>query len=249
MSLIYLPDGWMRFGNGRKWRLAAPRYLCEIDDAGNMPTYAKSTSVSTKIRRIKSFYSGRVKLGALDEYGTGLDILVANSLAESLGTVPTPFSTSELRGVLKGAIGIDAGTKLDALVRYVATHAKYLERREPGYVNPVTTPGRVSIGAHHVLISTARRLLLQKANAPLDQQISDITDLVCRLPAESLYAAELAVQYFNQSYARHRNQPPLLAATYNAGSPRPDATNPWNLRQYGNHLDRWTTFYNTSRML
>lgn len=249
MSLVYLPDGWMRFGNGRKWRLVGSKSLCEIDDPGNTPNYTRISTTVTKMRRIKSTYAGRVKFGMLDEKGTGLDILVANSLTESFGTVPSPLSTAELRNVFDSAIGIDAGVKLDEVIRHIARKAKYLERREPGYVNPLSTSSRVSVGAHHVLISTARQLLQQKPNASLDKKIAEITELVCRLPAESLYAADLAVRYFNQSYSKHQNQPPLLAATYNAGSPRLDPTNKWNLKQYGEHVDRWVAYYNTSRMI
>lgn len=249
MSLIFLPDNWKRFGSGRKWRCSGPKYLCEVDDAGNTPNYLKVTGTVSKIRRIKSVYAGRVKFGLLDEMGTGLDILVANSFTESFGTVPSPLSTQELRKVFNNAIGIDPGVRLDEVVRYVAMKAKYLERREPGYVNPVNTPGRISAGSHHVLIATARSLIPSPANAPLEKSIAEITDLICRLPAESLYAADFAIRYFNRNYTRHLNQPPLLAATYNAGSPRPDSHNTWNLRQYGNHLDRWVAFYNTSRMI
>jgi hypothetical protein len=219
-----------------------------VDDAGNIPNYARIASTLSKIRRIKSVYAGRLRLGQLDAYGTGIDILVANSLTESFGTVPSPLSTRELRKVFADAVGIDPGGKLDEVIRYISQQARYLERREPGYVSPVATPHRVSVGAHHALLSTARSLIPSPANAPLETKIAEITDLVCRMPAESLLAADYAVRYFNRAYAKHLNQPPLLAATYNAGSPRPDPGNIWNLRQYGNHVDRWIMFYNTSRM-
>lgn len=249
MSLVSMPDGWMRFGSGRCWRCAGPKYLCEVDDAGHTPNYSGITSTVTKLRRIKGMYSGRLRFDQIDERGTGLDILAANALTESFGTVPSALSTSELRKVLAEATGTDPGVKLDEVIRYVAMRAKYLERREPGYVNPISTPQRVSVGAHHALISTARSLLPSPGNAPLERKTAEITDLVCRMPVDSLFAADLAIRYFNRSYARHLNQPPLLAATYNAGSPRIDPTNAWNLKQYGNHVDRWVAYYNTSRMM
>ena len=249
MSIMSLPDGWKRFGSGRRWRCMPPRYLCEVDDPGNTPNYANIAGTAAKIRRIKSFYAGRLKLGLLDEMGTGLDIITANSMTESLGSVPSPLFTAQLRDVYNRGIGINAGAKLDGVVRFVAVNAKYLERREPGYINPVGTPQKVSVGAHHVLISTARSLMHYPANAPSEQRVAEIVDLICRLPAESLYAADLAIRYLNAAYSKHLNQPPLLAATYNAGSPRQDLANPWNLKQYGNHLDRWVAFYNTSRMM
>jgi hypothetical protein len=248
MSLASMPDGWMRFGGGRSWRCRGPRYLCEVDDARNTPNYCGMASTVAKLRRVKGVYAGRVKLGRIDEMGTGMDILVANAMTESFGTVPSPLSTSELRGIFAGATGIDPGVKLDEVIRYVAMQAKFLERRESGYVNPVSTPHRVSVGAHHTLISTAQLLISSPASVPGDKKIAEITDLVCGVPAESLVAAEFAIRYFDRSYSKHLNQPPLLAATYNAGAPRLDPTNPWNLKQHGNHVDRWVAYYNTSRM-
>lgn len=247
MSLESLPDGWFRFGGGRRWRCAGPKYLCEVEDVGTTPHYGGLPHVLSKVRRIKSFYLGRIRFGQLDQSGTGVDVLVANSLTESLGTVPSPLNSASLRRVFDHANGTDRGVKLDAVVRHVSAQAKFLERREPGYVNPVATPGRFSAGSHHVLMSTALALQSQQ-HLPPEQRTAAIVDLVCRLPAESLLAAHLAVAYFNKSYARHHNQPPLLAATYNAGSPRPAPANPWNLVQYGEHIDRWVRYYNTSRM-
>jgi len=239
----------MQFGSGRRWRCAGPRYVCEVDDAGNTPNYCNKSASVAKIRRIKSFYQGKLSFGILDEYGTAADILTANSLTESLGTVPSPLSTSQLRTVFTGQAGIDTGVKLDAVIRYIAANAKYLERREPGYVNPVASPGRVSVGAHHMLISTATSFPPYSTSKTPEQRGQAAIDLVCRMPAESLYAASFTIAYFNRFYQKHLNQPPLLAATYNAGSPRPSSKNIWNLVQYGEHIDRWVAYYNTSRMV
>ncbi len=168
-------------------------------------------------------------------------------MAESLGAVPSPLSTAELRAVYDGATGGDPGAKLDAVVHHVAARAKMLERREPGYGNPVSTPSRVSLGAHQVLVSTALGLV-PRAPGPAVDRVEAIADVVCRVPAESLFAADLAIRYFNRARGLHHDELPLMAATYNAGSPHPDPTNRWNLRQYGNHVDRWIAYYNTSRM-
>jgi hypothetical protein len=248
MSLMSLDNGWKQFGNGRKWRCIGPAYRCEVDDEGNTPNYMHISSTLAKLRRIKSFYLGRVTLGILDEFGYGADVLTANSFTESLGTVPSPLSTSELRSVYNDAPGMDNGVKLDHVIRYISSRAKYLERREPGYTNPLAKPDRVSVGSHHVLIATAVGLSAGSGQDSPEARETRIADLICRLPAESRLAAEYAVKYFNRAYSKHLNQPPLLAATYNAGSPRPDSTNPWNLRQYGAHIDRWVAYFNTSRM-
>lgn len=248
MSLESISDGWMRFGSGRRWRCVGPKYFCEVDDPGNVPNFCRIALTVSKLRRIRGVYEGRLVFGQIDQFGTGLDILIANSMTESFGTVPSPLSTSELRNTFSMATGIDPGIKLDEVIRFIAMRAKYLERREPAYVDPISTPQRVSVGAHHVLISTARSLIPSGANTLRENDLNEITDLVCRIPSQSLFAADLAIRYFNRLYAKHLNQPPLLAATYNAGAPRFDSSNLWKLKQYGNHVDRWVAYYNTSRM-
>lgn len=247
MSVIQEPDGWMRFGEGRRWRCCGPRYVCEVDRPDAVPSYLGTPSAVARIRRARAFYAGRVRLGVLDAEGTGLDLLVANSMAESLGTVPSPLSSRSLRETYERAIG-GPGERLGAVVLRVHDEAKYLERREPGYVDPVTTPGRVSVSAHHVLVSTALGLRGVSARDTA-VRTEAIADVVCRIPAESIEAAALAIAYLVRSYGQHLNQPPLVAATHNAGSPRPDASNPWNLRQYGAHVDRWVAYYNTCRLV
>jgi hypothetical protein len=243
MSLVNLDNGWKRFSNGHKWRIAAPSYLCEVDDEGNIPCYTQNTVVN-HVKRVKSCYLGKLQLGRLDEFGTGTSIITANSFTESLGTVPSPVSTDQLKNIFNNAAGSDVGAKLHQVLLYLkSTHgAYYLERREPGYVSPTSTPARVSVGAHHPLISTALSMIGSKPG----QTEADIIDLVLKLPSQSVFAAQIAIQYFNTNYSRHFNQPPLLAATYNAGSPRYTSSNAWNLVQYGDHLDRWISYYNTA---
>ena len=91
--------------------------------------------------------------------------------------------------------------------------------------------------------------MLFRSPAPGLNKEQQIADLVLKLPSISIFAAEMAVKYINRAFGRHQNEPPLIAATYNAGSPRSDPSNAWNLRQYGDHIDRWIAFYNTSRLL
>ena len=77
MSLKTVGHDWMRFGNGRLWRYNKPGWLVETIEPGHVPEYGKKYSyLIPRVKRIRSFYSGRVKLGHLDQYGTGLDVLV-----------------------------------------------------------------------------------------------------------------------------------------------------------------------------
>jgi hypothetical protein len=246
--LTKLPYGWYRFGNGKLWRIRAPYYFCEVDNEGNIPDFSKLASTVAKLKQIKSYYKGKINAGILDEYGTALDILVANSMTESLGTVPSPLEYDDLKKVYEQSKGTDAGAKLDEVVRYIANikGAKYLERREPGYKNPLSTPSKISLGSHHILLSTAFEVRGWKNDK---QKLAHIEELVLSLPSKTIYAAQFAIDYLNARNKKHLNQPPLLAATYNAGSPRLTSDNPWNLVQYGEHIDRWVSYYNTSRKI
>src|SRR3569833_1803516 len=96
--------------NQHKQNNADTRDVCEVDDAETAPDYSHLPHVMSKLRRIKAFYAGRVALGRLDEFGTGLDILVANALTESLGSVPSPLNSDELRRVYHTASGSGCGS-------------------------------------------------------------------------------------------------------------------------------------------
>lgn len=248
MALEQLPDGWFRFAQGKRWRMT-PKGLCEIAEVGNTPHYLKQPGIKPKIQRIQAFYQGKLDMGALNAQGRGLDILVANAMTESFGSVPTPFSGPDLRTQLAAFPGTRA-EQLDALVRSVSANkaTRPLQRREPGYINPLQTPNRVSIGAHHALLTTALELEKKSSLRGLERETA-IETILIRLLSESLYAARLAIVYFNRQQGRHQGQLPLLAACYNAGSPRFTSQNAWNLVQYGEHIDRWIAYYNTSRLL
>jgi hypothetical protein len=238
-----LDEGWYRFHGGRRWRCVGPSYLCEVDDAGHTPSELNSPGVKAKIGRIRAMYAGRLRLGLLDAHGTALDVLIANAYTESYGTVPSPLNLPELERALAEHPELPLDIRLDHMLREVARAkpAAWLVRQEPGYTSPLRTPSRVSAGAHHMLLSTAQEQ--QRGRPHLDEPATQLL----RLLADSIYAAQLACDYLNQRQGRHQNQLPLLAATYNAGSPQPDSRNPWRLRQYGAHIDRWLSFYNASR--
>jgi hypothetical protein len=248
MSLESLSDGWKRFGEGRRWRCIAPRWSCEVDREGNIPAYLNLASSVNLVRRVRAYYQGKHFTSMTDENGNLADILTANAMTESFGTVPTPFSRTELENVLKGS---NAGTPEEALaavVDYIASRARFLVRKEPGYAGPVSTPDRISVGAHHMLLSTGLEMQ-NLSGARGNARTEAITGLVTGLAADSAFAAELALTYFSRRRARHQLEPPLMAAVYNAGSLRPSSKNPWNLVQYGEHIDRWVAYYNTSRSL
>jgi len=242
-----LNDGWLRFDRGRRWRCLAPAYLCEIDDAGQVPTLLPQPGIVERVRRIRAFYAGRLGLGLLDCDGTALDILVANAMTESYGTVPSPLDRSALERALDQHPELPLDLRLDTLLRQIGAggSSRWLVRLEPGYSAPVGTPSRVSVGAHHMLLSTAIALPSQRRRGQTAQNA--VREQVLRLAAESLHAAQLAVEYLNGRSGQHQGQLPLIAATYNAGSPRRTDANPWHLVQYGAHIDRWIGYYNASR--
>jgi hypothetical protein len=246
MSLVYHNNGWKSFDTGRIWRCNAPDFLLEVEREGHVPSFSGMAETLARVRRVRSFYAGKLNCGLLDQNGTALDIITANALTESLGAVPSKLNYPDLQRFFKNQSLHDKGDRLNALIDHIAGLEKYLVRKEPGYVNPIVTPSRVSVGAHHMLISTALDIL--KLNYATDKD-DQIIDLVMKFASQSLFSATQAITYFNRSYSKHMNEPPLLAAIYNAGSLRPSPSNAWNLKQYGEHVDRWVSYYNTSRKL
>lgn len=234
----------MRFGAGLQWRCKPPHYFCEVQNAGNVPVF-NDKALANRIREVRNFYAARITdLGTLNSFGYGIDILVANTFAESSGTVPSPLNLPDVEAVFAAATG-STPMKLDAVAKHVRNTkaTRNLAYFEPGYTNPVNTPGKVSMGSHHQLISTAAWLQTGKNTSTADQ----VATLVKRLPTDSRFAAGLAVTYFNKKFSQHSNQPPLLAACYNAGSLRESKDNAWNLRCTNNHIDRWVKYFNMSR--
>lgn len=245
--LEQLGDGWFRFAGGRRWRVRNPDYLCEVDDPGNIPSLYREHGIPDRLRRVRAFYAGRLNFGSLDRDGNALDILVANAMTESYGTVPSPLDRKDLERTLDAHPELPLDIRLDQLLRGIGAEkaTRWLVRREPGYTTPIKTPGRVSVGAHHMLLATARGLPSQvRRGLPQDE---GIREQIVRLAAESLYSAGLAVEYLNAAAAMHQGQLPMIAATYNAGRPRFTAANDWRLVQYGEHINRWIGYYNASR--
>lgn len=115
------------------------------------------------------------------------------------------------------------------------------KRCEPGCdtADPERTPTRVSVGLTQTLLSTARSAL----NQP-DLRLSDLAT-----PETSIRAG--AAYMWLQS-RQTKFDPPLVAAAYNAGSLRYNASpaNPWKLVQYpigtSRHCDRFVKFFNAA---
>jgi hypothetical protein len=63
------------------------------------------------------------------------------------------------------------------------------------------------------------------------------------------FSFEVGVRYMASSYQRrqHRNDPPKIAAAYNAGSIRRSRANRWHMVVTGNHIDRFVAAYNAYR--
>lgn len=242
-----LEDGWYRFAGGRRWRVKPPGYLCEVDSPGSIPSLIAEPGIPERLRRIRAFYEGRLQFGQLDRDGVGVDILVANAMTESFGTVPSPLDRKKLEELLNQHPEIPLDVRLDRLMRDIGASkaTRWLVRLEPDYKTPMSSPHQISVGAHHMLLSTA-----QSISQRVDSRVEPATSLqtqIVRLAADSLHSAQLAVDYLNKGIGKHYCHLPLLAASYNAGSPRFTQGNPWNLVQYGKHIDRWISYYNASR--
>jgi|GEM_PF-469665 len=248
MSLVNLPNGWKQFGEGRRWRCISPSWYCEVDQENNIPSFLNLRSSVNLVSKVRAFYSGKVFKSMPDEHGNLVDLLTANAMTESYGTVPTPFSKEELTTVLQTCGESDVHLALASLVNYIKQKSKNLVRKEPGYSDPVSTPDKISVGAHHILLSTAVETMKMPFNTE-KTKIETITTLIIELSSTSVYAAEMALKYFQKRSALHQLEPPLMAAIYNAKSLQLSSNNLWNLVQYGDHIDRWVGYYNTSRSM
>lgn len=108
-------------------------------------------------------------------------------------------------------------------------------RREPGYVDDVQTPNRISVGPCHVLISSARTAM----------GMTSVDRGWLLVPANNIRAAARFIR--NQKTATDFD-PLLVSAAYNAGglyeaAPGTKYANRWRLRVYGDHLDRAAAWY------
>ena len=70
-----------------------------------------------------------------------------------------------------------------------------------------------------------------------------------RMHSSPDFSFEVGVRYMASSYQRrqHLNDPPKIAAAYNAGSLRSSSANRWHMIVTGNHIDRFTAAYNSYR--
>jgi Transglycosylase SLT domain len=111
------------------------------------------------------------------------------------------------------------------------------ERREPGFVDYETTPGRVSIGLMQTLISTARETL----------RMPEI-DAAWLLQGDNSIRAGTA--YIARQRAETAFDPPVVACAYNAGSVIENAspTNRWRMKQFpigtDAHANRFVEWFN-----
>jgi zinc D-Ala-D-Ala carboxypeptidase len=239
-------EEWRRYGDGRRWRCIAPARLCEVDDAGRIPSLLGQAGIRNRLVRIHAFLDGRLQYGSLDAQGNALDIVTANAMTESYGTVPSPLQPDALDRLLDARAELPLDLRLDAMLRQIGKQrdSRWLVRFEPGYGSPVATPGRVSVGSHHMLLSTLQGLPSERAAG----KSPEVMRRQCvQLAADALYAAQRAIEYLNARSGAHQHELPLIAACYNAGSLRASRRSHWNLVEYGEHIDRWIAYYNASR--
>jgi hypothetical protein len=137
------------------------------------------------------------------------------------------------------------GVPVELLVAIACTESggrADLVREEPGYVDDLSTPNRVSPGLMQTLISTAR----SATNDPsLDRAALLVPDASVR--AAACYVKQQAVR----TRLGTNFDPPLVAIAYNAGSLRAAGDNPWGLvqtlrdaRQQIFHADAYVEYFN-----
>ncbi|MFA5985054.1 MAG: transglycosylase SLT domain-containing protein [Methylococcaceae bacterium] len=110
-------------------------------------------------------------------------------------------------------------------------------RKEPGFIDEVRTPNKVSPGLMQTLISTARAALNQ----------DDINQAWLLEPDNSIHAGSA---YIASQWKLTHFDPPKVACAYNAGGIyyNNSAKNRWKMRQYpigtAEHADRFIKWFN-----
>lgn len=109
---------------------------------------------------------------------------------------------------------------------------------ESGCTNPAGSSDGLSSGPTQVTASTC-------------SAITGLSQSTCRTRMHSNpdFSFEVAARYMASSYQRgqHNNDPPKIAAAYNAGSIRRTSQNRWRMVTTGNHIDRFVSAYNAYR--
>ncbi len=109
---------------------------------------------------------------------------------------------------------------------------------ESNCTNPAGSSDGLSSGPMQVTSSTC-------------SAVTGLSRTTCRTRMHSIpsFSIEVGVRYMASSYQRrqHHNDPPKIAAAYNAGSIRSTRTNAWHMVSTGNHIDRFVSAYNAYR--
>jgi peptidoglycan LD-endopeptidase CwlK len=125
----------------------------------------------------------------------------------------------------------------ESAAKWQGTHFTYpAVRLEPGYTSDDATPGRISFGPCHVTLQSYRNFMGR------NETRTQALDLGNNIMA--------AAKYIKEKSKSTGWDPILVAATYNAGSIVSSANtannnfkNRWNIRSWGNHLDRAARWY------
>jgi hypothetical protein len=109
---------------------------------------------------------------------------------------------------------------------------------ESNCTNPAGSSDGLSSGPMQVTASTC-------------SAITGLSRTECRRRMHDLpsFSIDVGIRYMASSYQRrqHHNDPPKIAAAYNAGSIRSTRTNAWHMVSTGNHIDRFVAAYNAYR--
>jgi soluble lytic murein transglycosylase-like protein len=159
---------------------------------------------------------------------TTKDGVLVEGEPEPVGTIGAPNTVRRIwrsfgPQILKTSA--EVGVPAELIVATIATESRgdpNAERTEPD--------GRKSVGLMQTLLGTAAEAMGRP-----------VTEAELRDPAISI---EAGARYIRQQRPRTDFEPPLVAAAYNAGSIRENASNRWHLHCTPEHVDRFVKFYN-----
>lgn len=159
---------------------------------------------------------------------TTKDGVLVEGEPEPVGTVGAPNTVRRIwrdfgADILR--VSAEVGVPAELLVATIAT-----ETRGDPNASRTEPDGRKSVGLMQTLLGTAAEVMGRPVS---EDELRD--------PAISI---EAGARYIRQQRAKTDFEPPLVAAAYNAGSPRESAENRWRLHCTPEHVDRFVKFYN-----
>ena len=170
-----------------------------------------------------------------------VQLLRTGGLPQTVTLLWQDFGDHYIQAATHFGVGVDvlvALTAIESACLHGSLHRDpHSIRLEPGYVDDVTTPSRVSVGLLQTLISTAKSMAYHVGVQPDAVNRQWLCD-----PGHSI---QVGAAYVHYQQMVHNGDPVLAQAAYNAGSVRPSSKNKWHFATYlPDRTEQFVSFFN-----